>query len=32
MTLYIKVISGRQIPSADSTGLSDPYCVLEFTQ
>ena len=30
MTLYIKVISGRQIPSADSTGLSDPYCVLEL--
>ena len=30
MTLYIRVISGQQIPVADSTGLSDPFCVLEL--
>ena len=30
MTLYIKVISGREIPVADATGLSDPFCILEL--
>ena len=30
MTLYIKVISAYQVPVADSTGLSDPFCVLEL--
>ena len=30
MTLYIKIISGRKIPVADATGLSDPFCVLEI--
>ena len=30
MTLYIKVISGSNIPVADATGLSDPFCVLEL--
>ena len=30
MTLYIKVISGSEIPVADETGLSDPFCVLEI--
>ena len=28
MTLYIKVISGSEIPVADESGLSDPFCVL----
>jgi len=30
MTLYIKVISGYKIPPSDSTGLTDPFCVLEL--
>ena len=30
MTLYIKVISGHQIPVADSIGLADPFCTLEL--
>ena len=30
MTLYIKVLAGRDIPVADDTGLSDPFCILEL--
>ena len=30
MTFYIKIISGRDIPVADDTGLSDPFCILEL--
>ena len=30
MTLYVKVISGSNIPVADATGLSDPFCILEI--
>ena len=30
MTFYIKVISGKNIPVADSSGLSDPFCILEL--
>ena len=28
MTFYIKIISGKNIPVADNTGLSDPFCIL----
>ena len=31
MTLYIKVISGSNIPAADESGLCDPFCVLELS-
>ena len=30
MTFYIKIKSGRDIPVADNTGLSDPFCILEL--
>ena len=30
MTFYIKIIKGYDIPPADKTGLSDPFCVLEL--
>ena len=30
MTLYIKIISGREIPVADAIGLSDPFCILKL--
>ena len=30
MTLYFRIINGRQIPAADSSGLTDPYCTLEL--
>ena len=30
MTFYIKIKSGKDIPVADNTGLSDPFCVLEL--
>ena len=29
-TLYFSVISGIDIPVADNTGLSDPFCILEL--
>ena len=30
MTFYIKIISAREVPVADNTGLSDPFCILEL--
>ena len=30
MTFYIKVINGKEVLFADSTGLSDPFCVIEL--
>ena len=30
MTLYFRIINGRQIPAADSSRLTEPYCTLEL--
>lgn len=32
MTLVVNVVKGRNLPSADSNGYSDPYCVLQAGQ
>ena len=32
MTLYVKVISGSNIPASDDSGLTDPFCILELKE